>query len=110
MSVNPGSDGELGQSDDYQRLLGQISDTYTERRIQATQVVNAQLIQTYWAIGQHIVEFEQGGKAKSEYGQKLLSRLSQDLTAFFSLVSHKEALNISLLGLRAYGLSKRQPL
>jgi predicted nuclease of restriction endonuclease-like (RecB) superfamily len=79
MSDKRGLGEELGQSSNYQQLLGRISDNYTRGRIQATQAINAQLIQTYWTIGQHIVEFEQGGKAKSEYGQKLLSRLSQDL-------------------------------
>ena len=31
-------------------------------------------------IGQHIVEFEQGGNTKAEYGDKLLERLSKDLS------------------------------
>jgi predicted nuclease of restriction endonuclease-like (RecB) superfamily len=71
---------ELGHGDNYQRLLGQISDVYTQGRIQATQAINIQLIETYWEIGRHIVEFEQGGKAKAEYGTVLLSCLSKDLT------------------------------
>jgi predicted nuclease of restriction endonuclease-like (RecB) superfamily len=35
---------------------------------------------TYWEIGRRIVEFEQGGKARAEYGEEVLARLSQDLT------------------------------
>jgi len=38
------------------------------------------MVLTYWAIGQHIVEFEQKGKEKSVYGSKLLNRLSKDLS------------------------------
>jgi hypothetical protein len=38
------------------------------------------LVQTYWQIGRHIVEFEQGGKEKAEYGSELLNKLSKDLT------------------------------
>jgi hypothetical protein len=46
-------------------LLQQISDTYTQGRQQAVQAVNVHITQTYWQVGRHIVEFEQGGKAKA---------------------------------------------
>lgn len=36
---------------------------------------------TYWNIGQHIVEFEQGGSSKSKYGSALLSNPAKILTA-----------------------------
>ena len=36
----------LSGDDDYRRLLQQISDTYTQGRVQAVQAVNAQLIET----------------------------------------------------------------
>ena len=36
-------------------------------------------MQTYWYIGQHIVEFEQKGDLKAEYGSQLLDNLSKDL-------------------------------
>ena len=38
---------------------------------------------TYWEIGHRIVEHEQGGKARAEYGEELLERLGSDLTARF---------------------------
>jgi hypothetical protein len=38
------------------------------------------LVQTYWEIGRYIVEFEQRGKEKAEYGSQLFDRLSKDLT------------------------------
>jgi predicted nuclease of restriction endonuclease-like (RecB) superfamily len=65
--------------DDYQSLLSQISTTYTQGRLRATQAVNQELIRTYWEIGRYIVEYEQKGQSNSIYGQKLLERLSQDL-------------------------------
>jgi len=37
------------------------------------------IIKTYWEIGKKIVEFEQGGKMRAEYGKKLLADLSKDL-------------------------------
>jgi hypothetical protein len=38
------------------------------------------MLLTYWAIGRHIVEFEQQGNEKAEYGSKMLERLSYDLS------------------------------
>lgn len=55
---------ELIATDDYQQLLKQISDTYTQGRIRAIQAVNVQITETYWQLGRHIVEFEQGGKIR----------------------------------------------
>nr|WP_315486910.1 DUF1016 N-terminal domain-containing protein [uncultured Undibacterium sp.] len=57
----------------YLDLLKQISDTYTQGRIQAVQAVNTHITQTYWQVGRQIVEFEQGGKA-------LISNLASDLS------------------------------
>lgn len=63
----------------YDRLLSQIGSTLAQGRGRAIQAVNVHLIDTYWRVGQHIVEFEQGGQAKAEYGAGLITRLSQDL-------------------------------
>jgi hypothetical protein len=38
------------------------------------------ILYTRWEIGRHIVEFEQQGNEKVEYGTYLLDRLAQDLT------------------------------
>ena len=40
-------------------------------------------VQTYWGIGRHIVEFEQGGQNRVTYGKQLLSRLAESLTREF---------------------------
>jgi predicted nuclease of restriction endonuclease-like (RecB) superfamily len=40
-------------------------------------------VRTCWEIGRHIVEFEQGGAARAEYGKRLLPRLAESLTAEF---------------------------
>src|SRR5262245_7996690 len=47
----------------------------------ASQAVNAVLAATYWEVGRRIVEFDQGGEARAEYGEGLLARLATDLTA-----------------------------
>jgi hypothetical protein len=48
--------------------------------VRAVQAVNTQLIETYWQVGQRIVEFEQGGKERAAYGKALISQLAKDLT------------------------------
>ncbi len=65
---------------DYQHLLVKISDIYQSGQVKATQAVNIQLLETYWQIGQHIIEFEQGGNARAEYGKALISNLAKDLS------------------------------
>ncbi|MDR2563209.1 MAG: PDDEXK nuclease domain-containing protein [Prevotellaceae bacterium] len=67
----------------YNALVGQIGDLLQQGRQRAAYVVNNILVQTYWQIGKYIVEFEQGGSEKSEYGSKLLDKLSKDLTALY---------------------------
>jgi hypothetical protein len=45
--------------------------------------VNALMTATYWEIGRRIVEHEQGGRERAEYGEALLNRLAAHLTARF---------------------------
>lgn len=71
---------ELTATQDYHKLLDQISDTYTQGRLRAVQAVNAHVTQTYWKVGKQIVEFEQGGKSKAEYGKALITNLARDLS------------------------------
>lgn len=52
----------------YSDLVNQIGGLLQEGREQSAKTVNIILVQTYWLIGKHIVEFEQGGKEKAEYG------------------------------------------
>ena len=70
---------ELTRTDGYRQLLAQISDAYTQGRVRAVQAVNTQLIETYWQVGRHIVEFEQAGNLRAEYGTALISTLAADL-------------------------------
>jgi hypothetical protein len=64
----------------YLDLLAQISDIYIQGRMQAVQAVNTHITQTYWQVGRQIVEFEQGGKVRAEYGKALISKLASDLS------------------------------
>ena len=71
---------ELTKTHDYQNLLEQISETYTQGRIGAMQAVNSHLTETYWQVGRHIVEFEQNGKIRADYGKALMAGLAKDLS------------------------------
>ena len=71
--------GDTTPTDGYRDLLEQISLTYIQGRVRAGHAVNAQLIETYWQVGQHIVEFEQGGKIRADCGKALISSLATDL-------------------------------
>jgi hypothetical protein len=41
------------------------------------------MTEMYRRIGQHIVEYEQKGEARAEYGTGLLQQMSDDLTGKF---------------------------
>jgi predicted nuclease of restriction endonuclease-like (RecB) superfamily len=68
---------------EYAGLIGEIAGLLEQSRRTAARAVNNVLTGTYWEIGRRIVEFEQGGKARAEYGTELLKRLGHDLAARF---------------------------
>ncbi len=45
--------------------------------------VNSTLVQAYWQVGRHIVEYEQEGRHKSQYGDAVIKNLSVRLMAEF---------------------------
>lgn len=63
----------------YGTLVSLISELYKEGQKNAVISVNSYLVETYWKIGQYIVEFEQNGKNKAQYGKGLIDNLSHDL-------------------------------
>jgi predicted nuclease of restriction endonuclease-like (RecB) superfamily len=67
----------------YDFILGDISKVIDAARSSAARSVNCIMTAAYWLIGRRIVEFEQKGQLRAEYGEKLLERLAGDLTAKF---------------------------
>lgn len=67
----------------YDGLVCGIAEVLEQSRRTSARAVNSILTATYWDIGRRIVEFEQGGEARAEYGTELLQRLGKDLTARF---------------------------
>lgn len=60
-----------------------IVDLLEAARRAAVRSVNALMTASYWEIGRRIVEFEQGGIGRAEYGEALIKRLGDDLTRQF---------------------------
>ena len=67
-------------SAEYQQLVDRISTVWDSAKNKAIQNVNAQLIEANWLTGQQIVEFEQQGNVRAQYGKQLLVNLAKDLT------------------------------
>ena len=75
--------GEPSSHSDYSALVERIDTLLQEARSSIASSVNTILVQTYWTIGKYIVEYEQKGSERAEYGSNLLNRLSSDLTHRF---------------------------
>lgn len=75
--------GSAGEAPDYSNIHGDIVALLEAARRAAARSVNALMTASYWEIGRRIVEFEQGGQERADYGQALLKRLSIDLSARF---------------------------
>ncbi|MFT7559261.1 MAG: putative nuclease of restriction endonuclease-like (RecB) superfamily [Flavobacteriales bacterium] len=60
-----------------------ICDIWQSARGQAIRSVNSAHVQANWLIGQQIVEAEQAGEKRADYGKQLLKGLSQQLTQKF---------------------------
>lgn len=67
----------------YGDLVGGIAGVLEAARRASARAVNAVMTATYWEVGRRIVEYEQQGKARAEYGEALIELLSADLTARF---------------------------
>ena len=67
-------------TDDYNQLIDNISSLWTTAKEKAINAVNTELLEANWQTGKYIVEFEQGGKVRAEYGKQLLMNLAKDLT------------------------------
>lgn len=64
-------------------LLVDIRSLLTQARGQMQQAVNSLMVQTYWQVGRLIVEDEQQGAARAEYGAQQLKWLSERLSEEF---------------------------
>jgi hypothetical protein len=65
--------------DTYDRLVSGITQLLEQARTATVRTVNGILTATYWEVGRRIVEFEQGGTRRAEYGEEIVERLGRDL-------------------------------
>ncbi len=61
-------------------LADAIATQIEQARGKLRQAVNSVMVQSYWEIGRLIVEDEQQGESRAEYGKQQLQQLSQQLT------------------------------
>ena len=64
----------------YDDLLSGISELLDAARRTVARRVNGVLTATYWEIGRRIVEHEQGGQHRADYGKQIIDLLAEDLT------------------------------
>lgn len=65
------------------QLFSQIARVLTQARQNVVQTVNTTMVRTYFEIGRRIVEDEQQGEQRAEYGKQQLANLAKPLTAEF---------------------------
>src|SRR5439155_24190800 len=68
------------RSRDYDAMFNHVVQLIDGARSASARAVNAIMTATYWLIGRRIVEFEQRGKVRAEYGAELLKQLAADLS------------------------------
>ena len=81
LSVKESAFGE--ENAPYEAVFGDVSKIIDAARESAVRSVNAAMTAAYWLIGRRIVEFEQSGEERAEYGAALIERLAEDLTGRF---------------------------
>jgi len=75
--------GEISPSVSEKRFFTDISKILNEGRSKLHVAVNSTMVETYWNIGKRIVEQEQQGKERANYGDHLLVNLSRYLSDTF---------------------------
>ena len=65
---------------EYDVLIKSIENMVERAKNKIAKSINNTMVETYWNIGRYIVEYEQGGVFKAEYGTTLIRRISKDLT------------------------------
>jgi predicted nuclease of restriction endonuclease-like (RecB) superfamily len=61
-------------------LVLAMSERIAAARRRSMSAVSREMVLLYWELGRHIVEFEQGGQDRAEYGEALLPTLASALT------------------------------
>ena len=65
------------------QIIDDLRSIIEHGRRQAYASVNQAIIQTNWNIGRRIVEEEQAGEKRAQYGKKLIANLAERLSALY---------------------------
>ncbi len=74
---------EISKSKVQADLYSKISAVIKSARQSVQKAVNTAMVQTYWTIGQIIIEDEQSGKKRADYGKSVLKELGVRLSKEF---------------------------
>lgn len=72
-------DEPLSHNKEDNSLFEQIKNVLDEARRQVARSVNTTIFKAYWQVGKYIVEYEQQGKDRAEYGKGVIKNLSTRL-------------------------------
>jgi len=86
-------------------LFQQVAELLQNARQQVLRTVNSTMVYTYFEIGRMIVEEEQSGKDRADYGKQILKGLSQQLTNEFGKGFSVENLDRIRKFYRVYSIS-----
>jgi DUF1016 N-terminal domain len=75
--------GKRNSLADYAGFLADVVLVIDAARRAAARAVNAGMTTAYWLIGRRIVEEEQRGTVRADYGEQLVTRLAHDLSSRF---------------------------
>ena len=64
-------------------LIIELKTLVNQAKTRLLRTVNSEMVRLYFEIGNRIIENEQGGKSRAEYGKELLEHISQELTKEF---------------------------
>ena len=67
----------------YNNLLDRIPNILVEARTKVVREINKAQVLAYYEIGREVIEFEQKGRVRAEYGEELIQKLSKDMTNKF---------------------------
>lgn len=73
----------ISSDHEYGALLNSMVDLLESARRASARAVNSVMTATYWEIGRRMVEWEQHGRGRAEYGEEVVKQLALDLTKQF---------------------------
>lgn len=95
----------MGENLQNNSLFSQVVDLLQQSKQQVVRAINQTMVYTYYEIGRMIVEEEQNGKDRAEYGKQLLKGLSKQLNQEFGKGFSVESLDRMRKFYKTYSIS-----